>query len=599
MKKKSLTFVFIITMCALLCACLTACNSGDKEFEGLTFSDETITYDGQEHVLTVKNLPSGATAVYKSNKGTDIGEYYATVTVSQEGFVTKTMSAKLVILPSADMLVAARAKAKDASEQNYDFYLNLAGTVNALGICETANANYDGKYRFNASTGDYKFRRQTSGLLLFDSTEYIYTQNNAKIKVVSNEKGEVKRTSVLPNEDEGLDLINIPFVSFVNGIKESNINRIELSGKSDYKYVATIAFQSDNENVSALLEKIERLGTRVNLKDVSFTNPMGIKLFFNIDKTRKLVDFKMSADVSFPVKGVTATIKLTYFQKENNSKIVVPSIDGLIVGKDAIRNEMDIVDKAIEDLKNSTAYSIDLDAENEFDPAWNITATVDKYIARMYKNTDAETGRIDFNHSFEYKAHTDTDDKDTFKFTVGNIKTGEVYRISRKGTNTNTLLDEVSADGQFDFLTSIAKVKYTDVDCIKKIQKNGSIFYYVYFDKKATHDVQKRIIEVINSNPSDNVTNVQNYFNENDNQIDEAEMVVEIKNGVLVAIDITTRLRYCPTGGEHTERNIALKNTISLIVNNKLSAAQDYVAPNAVATTLGHYGLNNAKFYIL
>lgn len=281
----------------------------------------------------------------------------------------------------------------------------------------------------------------------------------------------MKKSSVLPKEDEGLDLINMPFVALVNGLKEENISKIELSGKSDYKYVATLSLQSDNSVVSGLLGKLEKLGTQVNLEDVSFTNPMGVKLFFNLDDSQKLVDFKMSADISFPVKSINATIKLTYLQKESNAEIVIPSTQGLIVEKDAIKSEMDIIDNAIEDLKNSSAYSIDLEARNEFDPAWNINATVDKYFARMYKNTDKETNRVDFNHSFEYKAHTDTNDKDTFKFTVGNIKTGEVYRISRKGTNTNTLLDGVSADGQFDYLTSIAKADYKNVDCIKKVKK--------------------------------------------------------------------------------------------------------------------------------
>lgn len=611
MKKTIFTTVLVVVMCTILCACLVACSGNDggsqqsgssesglKNFEGLTFASETVTYDGREHQLTVKNLPTDASVVYTSNKGMDIGEYNATATVSKEGYATKTLSAKLVILPSANMVFTSRANAKNANEQNYDFYLNLAGTVDALGITETANANYDGKYRFNTATGDLKFRRETSGILLVDSTEYIYTQNDAKIKVVANERGEVKKASVLPKEDEGLYLINIPFVALVNGLKEDNITKIELSGVAGYKYVATLALQSDNEAVASLLGKIEKLGTKVNLKDVSFTNPMSVKMYFNLDGAQKLVDFKMSADVSFPVKGVSATIKLTYLQKENNATINIPSIQGLIIGKDAIKSEMDIVNKAIEDLKNSSAYSVDLEARNEFDPAWNINATVDKYIARMYKNTDADTGRVDFNHSFEYKAHTDTDDKDTFKFTVGNIKTGEVYRISRKGTNTNTLLEGVSVDGQFDYLTSIAKAYYTNIDCIKKVEKDGSVFYYIYLDKMATHDVQKRITDVINSNPTDNVTDVQNYFNE-DNQIDEAEMVVEMKDGALVAIYIKTQLRYCPTGGEHTERNIVLTNTISLTVNGKLSSAQDYVAPNAVATTLGHYGLNNAKFYIL
>ena len=123
------------------------------------------------------------------------------------------------------MLVSARTLAKNDNVQNYDFYLNLAGTVDALGITQTANANYDGKYRYNQDTGAIKFWRQTSGVLLVDSTEYIYTQNDAKVKVVANDKGEVKKTAIIPAEDEELNLINIPFVSLVNALKKKMLKK--------------------------------------------------------------------------------------------------------------------------------------------------------------------------------------------------------------------------------------------------------------------------------------------------------------------------------------------------------------------------------------
>lgn len=606
--KKALRVMIICMLCIIIGACFVACGDNTMQgggsarlldFVGLRFEGETFEYDGTEHRIEVKGAPADATIVYKNNAVTEVGEYTATATVSKEGYNSKTLSAKIVVMPSAKLLVSARALAKNDRLQNYDFYLNLAGTVDVLGITETANANYDGKYRFDQNTGAIKFRRQTSGLLLVDSTEYIYTQNDSKIKVVADEKGEVKKTSVVLANDEGLNLVNIPFVGLVNALKEDNIKKIAMTGRSDYKYVATVGIQTDNAIVSKVLSVLEKLGTNVDLKGVSFSNPTNVSLYFNIDGNKKLVDFKLSAGISFPVKGVNVGFALTYMQKANSTDIDIPSVDGIIVGKDAISKELAVIDGAIANLKNSAAYSIDLEARNEFDPAWNINATVDKYAARMYKNTDAETGRIDFNHSFVYNAHTDTDDKDKFKFTIGNTKTGEVYRISRKGTNTNTMLEGISADGQFDYLTAIARASYLDVDCIKKVEKDGKVLYYVYLNDDATHNVQRKITDVINSNPTDSITDVENYFNAEQNQIDESEMIVEMKDGALVGISITTELRYCPTGGEYTERNIVLTNEIVLTVNDKLDNALDYVAPDDVKTTLGHYGLNNAKFYIL
>ncbi|MCI6183626.1 MAG: hypothetical protein MR643_04950, partial [Clostridiales bacterium] len=111
--------------------------------------------------------------------------------------------------------------------------------------------------------------------------------------------------------------------------------------------------------------------------------------------------------------------------------------------------------------------------------------------------------------------------------------------------------------------------------------------------------VQGKITHVINSNPTDETTDVENYFNAEQNQIDESEMVVEMKDGAIVSINIKTEIRYCPTGGEYTERNIVLTNEIVLKINDQLTTAQEYVAPKDVSTSLGSLGLNNAKFYIL
>ena len=86
-------------------------------------------------------------------------------------------------------------------------------------------------------------------------------------------------------------------------------------------------------------------------------------------------------------------------------------------------------------LKDSDAYSLDVSAVNDFDPSWRISATVDKYNARLYKNTDGT--EVYFNHSYEYKAHHETDGAETYKYTLGNVIGDEagVYIVSRKGSN--------------------------------------------------------------------------------------------------------------------------------------------------------------------
>lgn len=373
---------------------------------------------------------------------------------------------------------------------------------------------------------------------------------------------------------------------------------IRYSGKSDFRYTATLSLSSENALLKKLYSKLEQMGTRLEMSEVSISNPMAIKFDFNLDSNHRLSDFRFGADVTFPVKNVPVKIAVSYEQKASNANIAIPSVSDFIVEKNDISNVLATINGALSCVKNQNTYSIDVSAINDFDPGWNITATVDKYIARMYKNT-TDDGRIDFNHSFVYKAHTDEDGKENFKFTIGNIENGDVYRISRKGSNTQTKIDGVSADGQFDYLTSMIKMSADDIDCIKTVQKDGSTFYYLYQNKNATGKQQSSIVEMINSNPADRVTDVENYFNEENNEVADTEMVVEMKDGQLVSINANTKFRYCPTGGEYTEQNVVLTNEIELLFNAKAEDAQSYIAPVKVETTIGKLGLNNATFYIL
>ena len=146
MKRKPILFFVTIVIAVLAMMTLVAC--GDKgggtkglaSFDNLTFEDATFEYDGTEHKIEVKGAPAGATIEYDNNTATEIGEYNATVTVSKDGYNPKTLNAKMIVMPSAKLLVSARTLAKNDNVQNYDFYLNLAGTVDALGITQTANA---------------------------------------------------------------------------------------------------------------------------------------------------------------------------------------------------------------------------------------------------------------------------------------------------------------------------------------------------------------------------------------------------------------------------------------------------------------------------
>ena len=68
------------------------------QFSGLSFDNKTVTYNGSEHKIeVVGNVPEGTNVQYTNNKATNAGTYGASVTLSKEGYQTKTLTATLVI----------------------------------------------------------------------------------------------------------------------------------------------------------------------------------------------------------------------------------------------------------------------------------------------------------------------------------------------------------------------------------------------------------------------------------------------------------------------------------------------------------------------
>lgn len=103
MKKKFLFLAFLFVMFSALFL-LSAC--GNKDFNGLSFEDKNVIYDGKAHSLVVEGVPDFATVSYTDNSFTEIGIHEVTATVSADGYNTWEKTAKLNIL-SADGGVSA------------------------------------------------------------------------------------------------------------------------------------------------------------------------------------------------------------------------------------------------------------------------------------------------------------------------------------------------------------------------------------------------------------------------------------------------------------------------------------------------------------
>lgn len=506
-----------------------------------------------------------------------------------------------VVLPTKAEIVSARQNALAETVQKYDYALDLRGDFSILGLGTGLSGKYEGFYRYDTANDDLLFKRTTSGALLYDSTEYIFTSGNTQIKM-KMDGNEVKKISVETPEDQNITMINLPVVAIVDSLKEGNISNIKALKNSQYAYSCSVQLENSNVVFKTLNKVFEKLGSGVSFNGITVSTNVST-LDFNI-KNNKLNDFKLAFQMIIGVKNVNVALTVIYTQNDTTRNFVIPNVSGDFVYKtNDIQRELTTIESALENLKNDDAYSLDLTAENKFDPGWNKLSINDSYTAKMFKNTVDDTAW--FNHSYCYKAHSEKDGKESYKYTLGNVNGKDdenqgTWLISRKSSNTQTKVDNVTADTQFDFLTSILKLKTTDIDCIKKITSGSETIYTLQLGRNGADTIQSKIVSMINTNKyDDEVIEVNNYFNTN-NIIKNAEIKIVIKDGKIASATCDTKLCYTPVGGEYDEFNITLNNTVELIVNKDLDKAQKYSAPTKVKGTLSWgKNLNDHEYYIL
>ncbi len=71
-----------------------------KTFDGVTFEDESVVYDGEPHIIEPKGAPFGTRVTYLYEDFVDVGEYQVVATLELSGYKAATFYATLTILPA-------------------------------------------------------------------------------------------------------------------------------------------------------------------------------------------------------------------------------------------------------------------------------------------------------------------------------------------------------------------------------------------------------------------------------------------------------------------------------------------------------------------
>ena len=256
-----------------------------------------------------------------------------------------------------EVFCAARKNTSEATQYQYNF--NLSAKIKFGSAVSYSPANYSGTTYVNMNNENTQFlqKRELSGLLLFDSTSYIYNVGNDLVKVNADED---KDFSVVNQEKVSLpydfDRFNFGYI-----LKELNEDGLLKVTKSNNKY--NLALKT-NFSQDSLLGMLNFLDSNIILKALnSYTKQQwGVGLSVNtwatIDEPNSRLS-KFHFDASVVIKNVFS-IGFEFeqtFTKYSGVSITLPTFSNTYLEEAQVKSQITSVKTSFNNAKSaSTSY---------------------------------------------------------------------------------------------------------------------------------------------------------------------------------------------------------------------------------------------------
>ena len=236
----------------------------------VSFNNSTVKYDAQEHEITVEGLPTGITATYTNNKGTNVGTYNAEATF----VLSEDLQVNYKEVSPAKMNATLEITAKEVSKDQLDIKMPSAegliydGTQkvaeveaaeNVIGLGNITIKYYpvingvegEGTTTAPINAGEYKVKVDISAGTNYTGIENLEVGTFTIAKRAITIKADNK-TSMYGEPKQELTYTIAPENALVNGDKETVVLTTEASetanvGTYDITGTATI---SDNYEIT-------------------------------------------------------------------------------------------------------------------------------------------------------------------------------------------------------------------------------------------------------------------------------------------------------------------------------------------------------------
>lgn len=230
----------------------------DIEIEGVELTGNTVTYNGAKHTLNVTGLPSGVSVEYRYNDvisdgAVDAGEYTVTARLYGDGYIEKTLTAKLIINKADFSGISFPDKKAVYTGGKHSAEIKHEGTLpEGTRVDYTGNGvTNEGKYTVTAivTNPNYNTLRLTATIWIFNVSDVAKTTLN----------GLMQRPDPWSFLPEGIRIGNIAFTE------------LPVSDFTDFVKVASISNRFIGKQMNVLYEGLSDTETALGYADTFFS----------------------------------------------------------------------------------------------------------------------------------------------------------------------------------------------------------------------------------------------------------------------------------------------------------------------------------------
>lgn len=267
-RMKLLKVLSLIVLVLPIAFMLSACGGDDlKTFENITFTNQTVDYDGQEHEIVLNGeLPQGVNVVYENNKGTNAGVYNAKATLTLEGYKKLELTAKLTI----NKINYDMSSAQWDYENTYT-YNGSEQTVEVVGLPQGVSVKqYTNNTKTNAGdyTANVEFNYDTVNHNEPTLANLNWTINKATYNM-SNAHWDYNNPFVYDGNEKEILIVGLPQGVIVS--QYQNNKKIEAG---TYTATATLDYDAQNYNSISIESCVWRIIPDVSQVAVNVLNSL-------------------------------------------------------------------------------------------------------------------------------------------------------------------------------------------------------------------------------------------------------------------------------------------------------------------------------------